>query len=738
MSDFNIEFEENDQQITLEFKSGVGGAVSSVNGMTGDVVLDAEDVGALPTSTPIPTVDNTLTTAGAAADAKKTGDEIATVKDGLSTIEENFPKEVTSESAVAITDKPYNCYLKGVTNSQYDATVLIDGVNIKVTALNGQTTTKNAFMIGAGQIGKANGNLFAMDRIRTGASSYETANGRSNSSAIELSLFKTRCDYSIAAANEYLSENPIRIWYQTPDYATATKFCEYIVCTGTENYAVIGTTDAINPLTANDYIDFGKGVIVRGTAEESIALSGGVNDIPNNVTVTGSGIIGIVSLADLTDALESVVMKDGWNEVNPKNTSFFDNINYFDSSEASYLTGVFATTNGQITTTANTCSLIMPVKASTQYILYVPDNNRGIVVGNSERVFEPGETYSVLYNSGVNQNGYLFTTGSTDKYIFAYIYSGTYDYEANKNGIRLVEGNALPSYEKPIVKKENLPQDIVGATSPLEGTKVLVFGDSITDTCNFTINSADQTTAVTWKNPSNSYVDAGGNTIQYNMWAKILKDMGVCAEIRNYARSGASYQDAQRASGEERQNLSYQITVALNDLDNPNGVFEIDDFVPDIVIFALGTNDGTPDDTYDDAMAKTVLKSDGYSIDTTATLANLDMSKFCESARSAFMRTRIAFPFAQFYCVLPIQRANNEVNGEAMNTYLRQMAERYGCVIVNGFAESGIIRDTNVWNTLGATLKDGLHPNDKGQNMLFRAIYGTLKSHYIVTSTMNP
>lgn len=38
-----------------------GGAVDSVNGMTGDVVLDAEDVGALPDSTVIPTKTSDLT-----------------------------------------------------------------------------------------------------------------------------------------------------------------------------------------------------------------------------------------------------------------------------------------------------------------------------------------------------------------------------------------------------------------------------------------------------------------------------------------------------------------------------------------------------------------------------------------------------------------------------------------------------------------------------------------------------
>lgn len=121
MSDFNIQFEEQDQVITLEFEQAGGGAVKSVNGKTGVVVLDAEDVGAytkpsggipktdlasavqtslgkadsayqkpsggIPASDiasgVVPAVDNTLAISGAAADAKKTGDEIATVKDGL-------------------------------------------------------------------------------------------------------------------------------------------------------------------------------------------------------------------------------------------------------------------------------------------------------------------------------------------------------------------------------------------------------------------------------------------------------------------------------------------------------------------------------------------------------------------------------------------------------------------------------------------------------------------------------
>lgn len=44
----------------LRSTGGSGGAVSSVNGQTGDVVLDAQDVGALPDTTTIPTKTSDL------------------------------------------------------------------------------------------------------------------------------------------------------------------------------------------------------------------------------------------------------------------------------------------------------------------------------------------------------------------------------------------------------------------------------------------------------------------------------------------------------------------------------------------------------------------------------------------------------------------------------------------------------------------------------------------------------
>ena len=74
-----MEFDEQPQEFELDFGEvtktggGGGGAVNSVNGKTGDVVLDAEDVGALPDDTVIP---STAEDVGALPDTTKYGASI--------------------------------------------------------------------------------------------------------------------------------------------------------------------------------------------------------------------------------------------------------------------------------------------------------------------------------------------------------------------------------------------------------------------------------------------------------------------------------------------------------------------------------------------------------------------------------------------------------------------------------------------------------------------------------------
>lgn len=262
---------------------------------------------------------------------------------------------------------------------------------------------------------------------------------------------------------------------------------------------------------------------------------------------------------------------------------------------------------------------------------------------------------------------------------------------------------------------------------------VLIFGDSITDNANIT--AADDVTTSYRNRNTTSYIDDNGNTVTHPKWAKILERYFRCSDLRNYALSGASYKDAVRSSGNERQNVSYQITLALNDAENPNGVFPTAGaFVPDIVFFALGTNDGVPNDTYDSAMAKTVYKEDGVTIDYEATLAALDTSKFGEAVRKAFMRVRKQWPGALYFCILPLQRVAREQ--QPLNELLKQMAQRYSMIVVDGAAEMGIVRDFEVGSSFGAFLKDGLHPNKEGQKLFARLAVNAIKNNYVDMSLM--
>lgn len=265
--------------------------------------------------------------------------------------------------------------------------------------------------------------------------------------------------------------------------------------------------------------------------------------------------------------------------------------------------------------------------------------------------------------------------------------------------------------------------------------KILIFGDSITDCANLTITDNKTSSYSVNPNYQNSYVNEQGETVHFCMWPFLITKYFSTFDVRNYAQFGASYKD-QSDESYPRMSLSYQIEVAINDITNPNNVFPTQgEYVPDIIIFALGTNDGVPNDTFESAMDKTIM--DGNNIDVDATLNNLDRSKFCESVRYAFLKVKQKFPQSLCLCVLPIQRTGFDIQSSGINSELRKMAERYSIIVVDGAAQSGIIRDLEKVNAVGANLKDGLHPNDKGQNLYTRMIVSAIKNNFIDSNLMN-
>ena len=265
---------------------------------------------------------------------------------------------------------------------------------------------------------------------------------------------------------------------------------------------------------------------------------------------------------------------------------------------------------------------------------------------------------------------------------------------------------------------------------------ILIFGDSITDAASLVISNNKTTEYSVNPDYQNGYYNKDNVYVRYCMWPYLITKYLNTFDVRNYAQWGASYQD-QNDADYPRKSLSYQIEVAINDIPNDNKVFPTDgDYVPDIIIFALGVNDGKPNDTFESAMAKTIM-TDG-NIDVDATLNNLDRTKFCEAARYAFLKIKKQFPQSLCMCILPIQRAANDIQISGVNNELRKMADRYSMITIDGAGQCGIIRDLEKNNALGENLKDGLHPNDKGQNLYTRMVVGAIKSHYVNMGMMNP
>ena len=238
------------------------------------------------------------------------------------------------------------------------------------------------------------------------------------------------------------------------------------------------------------------------------------------------------------------------------------------------------------------------------------------------------------------------------------------------------------------VKDYKIPIDNIGLN--VSGLKVVIFGDSITETA--------------------SMNDDGTNYVEgyRHNWVEYANDYMKWGSFKNYAKSGAAYED--RGSGYEyRQKVSDQIALAMADSNNDDA---------DIIVFSLGTNDSTSNiGSYETAMSK-------------ATLSDLDQTKLYEALRYAFWSTRTKYKNAVCFVATPIQRADAEPSTELYDAIIK-MGKRYDFIIIDGAFESGIVKENNVWEANGNDLYDGLHPNTTGQVKMGK-LYASIMIKYFL------
>lgn len=408
-----------------------------------------------------------------------------------------------------------------------------------------------------------------------------------------------------------------------------------------------------------------------------------------------------------------------------------DKLDLTDFSNKAYIT-----TDGRVSSTNEDyrCTDLIPLNGAKTIKLY------GVYVGSSSCILcfydKNGTKVGNTYNS---------INATTTEYVVNDIPSNAVNFRCGSRysdlsvNTYVKYGDIVERVDYLLHKAEKDVFDTILISQTQSKPKVLIFGDSITDCANFTIDTVlNRTAAYSMRHPSNSYTNSQGQLVSYDKWPYFVKTILNSTDLRNYAYSGASYRSLVRESGNERQNLEYQMQLAINDLTNPNSVFPtIGTYIPDIVIFALGTNDGNPtsSETYDSAMAKTVM--DGSNFDVDATIAALDWTNRADAVRKAFLLTKKHFPYALTFVVLPIPRVDREISGDGtMNDLIAKFARRYSIHIIDGAEEMGIVRD--FCGNIDIYLKDGLHPNDKGQNLYARLVLSAIRKEYIDMSVLNP
>lgn len=265
-----MEFDEQPQEFDLDFgevtrTGGGGGAVNSVNGKTGDVVLDAEDVGALPNSTVIPTKTSELENDG--ADGTSTyveADELATVAtSGKYTDLTDTPSlasVATSGKYTDLTDTPTIPSTASDVgalpdSTKYGKSIEASGTTLTLKDQDGedlatattQDTTYSNFTGTDGQTAGASGLVPAPATTDAGKflkadGTWDTAGGGSSSPFKEL----TTADYNYPTNNP----NSVALWkldpgiYYKADNVTARTDVNNLLTTNLNTIVVGGPIDS--------------------------------------------------------------------------------------------------------------------------------------------------------------------------------------------------------------------------------------------------------------------------------------------------------------------------------------------------------------------------------------------------------------------------------------------------------------------------------------------------------------
>lgn len=141
--------------------------------------------------------------------------------------------------------------------------------------------------------------------------------------------------------------------------------------------------------------------------------------------------------------------------------------------------------------------------------------------------------------------------------------------------------------------------------------------------------------------------------------------------------------------------------------------------VPDIFVFAMGTNDGTIG-TIEDALNG--KDANDLSAEVRRTMAG--------GARWAIQKIIETYPNCRVYVSAPIQRADETANEKGLQKtdILRGICNGLSVGFFNTFGECGITEKLETGT--GIYLRDGLHPNTEGQKLMGRYLAKEIRNNY--------
>ncbi|MFW6573431.1 SGNH/GDSL hydrolase family protein [Acinetobacter baumannii] len=219
------------------------------------------------------------------------------------------------------------------------------------------------------------------------------------------------------------------------------------------------------------------------------------------------------------------------------------------------------------------------------------------------------------------------------------------------------------------------------------GAKGLWFGDSRVQTSN--VEAGDYT--------STTYVPN---------YPALVKSVLKLTDYKNYAKSGASFAET-TGSQLPWQKLSTQILTAIANAESP-----------DFIMLDLGTNDMNWNRSQE-ALVPPKNTMGTYETAMSKDIASLDMKITAEAMRWALFTIRQAFPNAVCFYATQTQRADTEPDYQnTSNDMMVKLAKRYGFTIVDGLYGLGILKEFEVWGANGRFLRDGLHMNAAGMQLM--------------------